>query len=142
VLRSEVEIANVSGEFLEPPPIIAGQTIFENKFVTLYAGVGRRFRVNNLDFDLMTGPEIGFNTASKETGEAETITGVTFTTDRDRSKSGRDFRLRTSLAVYYSKLGFTAGYSYGLTNYSGNLIGANRERYSRYIRFGLIYRIR
>jgi len=139
-LRSEVEIVGVSGEFSESPGIIAGQTIFENRFVTLHTAIGQRFKVKNLDIDLLVGPEIGLNTASHENGEAETENGILFTTARERSLQDIDVRLRSSIAVYFDILGLTAGYSYGLTNYSADLIGANRERYSRFIRFGLTYR--
>jgi hypothetical protein len=140
VLRSKVDIVSVAGEFSVSPEIVGGQTIFENRFLALHTAVGRRFKVNDFDFDVMAGPEIGLNTASSENGEAETESGIVFSTDRARSKHDNDVRLRASLTVYYNKLGLTAGYSYGLTNYSGSLVGANRERYSRFIRFGLTYR--
>jgi hypothetical protein len=140
VARSEVEIIGVSGELSEPLEIIAGETIFENQFLTLHAAAGRRFNVKNLDIDVMFGPEIGLNTVSHENGEAETESGFLFTTDRERNLHDLDVRLRSSITVYFDKLGLTAGYSYGLTNYSRNLTGANRERFSRFIRFGIAYR--
>jgi hypothetical protein len=142
LLRSHVKIDDVAGEFPDPTSSASGKTTFKNGFITLYPHIGRRFIFNDLDVDLSVGPELGFNVFSREKGEATTNNNIVIKTDRERSDPGTDFRLRSSLTFYYKNVGISTGYSYGLKNYSSGLVGANRERFSRFIRFGLTYRIK
>ncbi|WP_445666270.1 hypothetical protein [Fodinibius sp. AD559] len=142
LLRSRVNINDVSGEFLDPPSSASGQTTFKNGFITLYPNIGRRFIFNDLNIDLTMGPELGFNILSREQGEATTNNNIVVKTDRERNHANTDFRLRSSLTVYYKNWGISTGYSYGFRNYSGDLVGGNRERFSRFIRFGITYRIK
>ncbi len=142
VLRSQVYIDDVAGDFPEPPSSASGETIFKNGFVVLYPNIGRRLNLNNLNFDLSVGPELGFNVVSREKGEATTNNNITLKTDRKRNNISTDFRLRSSLIIYYKSWGISTGYSYGLQNYSTDIVGGNRERFSRFIRFGITYRIK
>ncbi|HET8864266.1 MAG TPA: hypothetical protein VFM80_01130 [Gracilimonas sp.] len=142
LLRTQVRIDDVAGDFPTPPSSASGQTTFKNGFIILYPNVGRRFIFNDLNIDLTVGPELGFNVVSREKGEATTNNNIVIKTDRERSHANTDFRLRSSLTVYYKNWGISTGYSYGLRNYSGDLIGGNRERFSRFIRFGVTYRLK
>lgn len=142
VLRSQVVINDIAGQFSNPPASVSGQTTFKNGFITVYPNLGRRFNVNDLDIDLTAGPELGFNVLSREKGEAVTDDDTVIKTDRERNPADTDFRLRALLTVYHKNWGVSAGYSYGISNYSGSLVGANRERYSRFIRFGFTYRLK
>lgn len=142
LLRTQVRIDDVAGDFPTPPSSASGQTTFKNGFIILYPNVGRRFIFNDLNIDLAVGPELGFNVVSREKGEATTNNNIVIKTDRERSHANTDFRLRSSLTVYYKNWGISTGYSYGLRNYSGDLIGGNRERFSRFIRFGVTYRLK
>lgn len=142
VLRSQVKIDDVSGEFPDPPSSASGQTIFKNGFISLYPNIGQRFNFNDLDIDLTIGPELGFNVVSREKGEATTNNDIVIETDRERNHPDTDYRLRSSLAIYYKHWGISTGYSYGLSNYSSDLVGANREHFSRFIRFGITYKIK
>ncbi len=143
LLRSEVRIDDVSGEFPDPPSSASGQTTFKNGFISLYPNIGQRFNFKNLDIDLTIGPELGFNVVSREKGEATTNNDIVIETDRERNGFDTDYRLRSSLTIYYKKWGISTGYSYGLSNYSSDLVGANnREQYSRFLRFGVTYRIK
>lgn len=142
VLRSQVSINDVAGEFINPPTDVSGQTTFKNGFITVYPNLGRRFNFNDLNIDLTAGPELGFNVSSRERGEAITNNDIVIKTDRERNHADTDFRLRSSLTVYYKNWGLSTGYSYGISNYSGELVGANRERFSRFIRFGITYRVK
>lgn len=142
VLRSQVKIDDVSGEFPDPPSSASGQTIFKNGFISLYPNIGQRFNFKNLDIDLTIGPELGFNVVSREKGEATTNNDIVIETDRERNGLDTDYRLRSSLTIYYKKWGISTSYSYGLSNYSSDLVGANKEQYSRFLRFGVTYRIK
>lgn len=141
ILRSEVSINDVAIDLIDPPSSATGHTIFRNDFINVYPNIGRRFKLNDLDIDLTMGPELGFNIISKEKGEATTNTGLLVETDHNRNHNDTDFRLRSSLTVYYNNWGITTGYSYGLSNYSAESIGGNSERFSRFIRFGVSYTI-
>ncbi len=140
LLRSQVKIDNVAGVF--PPSSASGETTFKNGFIVFHPAIGRRFSLNNLNIDLTIGPELGFNVVSREKGEATTNNSITIKTDRKRNVPGTDFRLRSSLIIYYQNWGISTGYSYGLRNYSNNIVGGNRERFSRFIRFGVTYRMK
>lgn len=142
VLRSRVDINDISGEFSNPPTAVSGQTTFKNGFIMVYPYLGKRFNYNGLHIDLTAGPELGFNVISREKGEATTNDDIVIKTDRERNPADTDFRLRSSLTVYYKNWGLSTGYSYGIRNYSGALVGANRERFTRFIRFGITYRVK
>lgn len=142
VLKSDVEINGLAGEFLEPPEVESGHTTLTHEFMNLYPHVGRRFAAQNVNIDFSLGPEFGIYLTSRENGEATTEDGLTVKTDTKRNDPGTDIRIRPELTVNYENLGISAGYSFGLHNYSENLTGANRERFSRFIRFGITYKIR
>ncbi|MCO4294748.1 outer membrane beta-barrel protein [Solitalea sp. MAHUQ-68] len=113
------------------------QTILTNQFININPFLGYRFKLG-IPLDLTAGADYGLGISSKE--RAETFS-PDVTVDNERKIPGLDFRLRFGLATYYKKVGFNVGYSYGLTNYTAEMIGANRENYSRFIRFGISYKI-
>lgn len=141
VLRSQVQITRVSGEFLEPPEVRSGQTTFTHEFIHLYPHVGQQFSINPFTVDFTLGPEFGFNLSSRENGEATTESDFNVKTDTERNDPGTDLRIRPALTVSYQNWGISAGYSFGLHNYSKDLIGGERKRYSRLIRVGVHYQI-
>jgi len=141
LLRSNVTIDDVAGEFINNPTSATGQTTFRNGFITVYPSIGRRFIFSDLNIDLTIGPELGFNVISKEKGEATTNNDILIKTDHEINSGNTDFRLRSSLTVYYKHWGISTSYSHGLRNYSSDLIGGNRERFSRFFRIGITYRI-
>lgn len=142
IVRSRVHINSVSGEFMVTPEVPSGNTVLSHGFINLYPQAGKRFIFNEIETDLVIGPEFGFNTFSREKGQANLGNDITVKTDTERNNPGTDIRIRTSLTVYFKSWGVSAGYSYGLHNYSKNLIGGDRERYSQFIRFGITYRIK
>lgn len=141
ILRSRVGINGISGEFSGIPQVTSGETTLYHGFMNLYPHAGKRIHLNKTDIDLMIGPEFGFNTFSREKGRADIEDKIQIETNTERHDPGTDVRIRPSLSVSYKSWGITAGYSYGLKNYSENLIGADRKRFSRCIRFGITYRI-
>lgn len=140
LLKSSESITSVY-EY-SPTPIPAhGQTTLNNRLIDIYPNVGHRFAIDGLGIDLTAGPEVGFDLSSWEKGKV-TADNATITTYRKLEHPGLDFRLRSSLTVYYNNWGISAGYSYGLRNYAPAMIGAKRgQNYARLIRFGIVYKI-
>lgn len=97
-----------------------------------------------VDLQFTLGPEVGFGLSSRENGFASVLegiwSGVGYGTNMKRSIPAVDFRLRGMITAYYHNLGINVGYSYGLTNYQSELIGADKEVYADLIRFGLAWR--
>ncbi len=128
------------GDFIYSPPINCGQTYLMNHFINLFPYFGQRFVIKSIDLDLTGGADFGFCTESEENGSA-LINNTKYTSNVSRDKPSLDFRLRAGLTAYYKKTGLSIGYSYGLTNYTPRIMGANLEEYSRLFRFGIIYKI-
>ncbi|HEX6982146.1 MAG TPA: outer membrane beta-barrel protein [Balneolaceae bacterium] len=142
MLRSHVQINSISTNHPDSPFPASGQTTLKHDFLNVYPNFGYRFRLQNMPIDLTVGPEFGFNLSSRETGKATFNDGSLIKTNTERSDPGTDIRLRSSLTIYYNDWGISAGYSYGLNNYTSGLAGANSENFSRFIRFGLTYKIK
>lgn len=142
LLRSRVNIDNLTGEFPDPPSLESGQTMLTHGVVTLYPAIGRRFVLNSVAFDLSVGPEFGFKVISRERGEAILQNGGVIDTDEERDSPNTDVRVRPSLTVMYKNWGVTAGYSYGLSDYSGDLFQPDGKVFSRYFRFGIVYKFK
>lgn len=141
LFRSRVSINRVYVDSPYLPLATHGHTILENRFFNLYPNIGYRFMLPNLMVDLTAGPGIGFDLNSREMGKAFTYFNTMYTTDTNRHNPGMDIRVRAGFTVYYKNWGLSAGYSYGLRNYSGGMIGVNPEMYARIIRFGVVYRV-
>lgn len=142
LLRSRVAINDLTGEFISPPPLESGQTTLTHGFVTLYPAVGYRFTFNEIAVDLSAGPEIGIKIIGRERGEALLQNGSVIDTDTERDSPGTDIRIRPSLTVMYKNLGISAGYSYGLSDYSDDLFQPDGKVFSRYLRFGIAYKFK
>ena len=140
-LRSRVDIVEVASDYNNSMISAHGHSILTNQFIILYPNIGHRFFLNQWSVDLLLGPEIGFNLGNHEKGKATITQNDIVTTNLDRINSGTDYRLRLSVNILYRHWGLSTGYSYGLRNYTRNMLGANPERYARFIRFGIIYKI-
>ena len=141
-LRSKVALKYAYSLVNYAMPIqVSGKTILRHNFINANPFVGKRFVLNNISLDFNAGLDFGYCLKSHEKGKATDNNGQTYTSDRERDKPGLDTRGRLGLAAYYHQIGFTAGYSVGLKNYTPALEGLNRANYARLIRFGLAYRI-
>ncbi|MCX6257187.1 MAG: outer membrane beta-barrel protein [Bacteroidia bacterium] len=140
-LSSKVMINDISSDLMYlDESRVTGQTYLINHFINLFPYFGQRLIICSLKVDLTAGTDISFCTGSKEDGIAEYYSSQ-FKADLNRNYPTIDFRLRAGLTCYYKHTGLSAGYSYGLTNYSPILMGVYAEEYSRLFRFGIIYRI-
>ncbi|TGE23082.1 hypothetical protein E5K02_22280 [Hymenobacter metallicola] len=120
-----------------------GHATLANSFINLHAFLGHRFTRGKLDYDLTTGPEIGWLQRSHESAEAtvESAGREVYTTDLDRSQRKVDVRARVNLTAYYQRLGFSVGYSLGLSKYRQDYISSNDKLYSQVFRTGIAYRL-
>ena len=119
-----------------------GKTIFSSDFINLFPAVGRRVKIfDRFDTDFLVGADFGIGLASKEHYSLTTNQGNEISGTNKRELPTLDFRPRIEIISYYKRFGLSIGYSYGLTNYEGDLDGGNREAKSRYLRFGLNYRL-
>ncbi|MCW9706438.1 outer membrane beta-barrel protein [Fodinibius salsisoli] len=143
-LRSEVEITRTIGERKPNAlyPSFSGETHLIHHFVNLYPYLGHRFKFpSSMDLDITLGADIAFNTSSREKGEAKAGGNDNIiTTDKEQNSPGTDIRLRGQATFYYQQWGFSAGYSYGLHNYTSDYVGIDAETYARFIRMGITYR--
>lgn len=119
--------------------VVNGKTIVENKFINLSPFVGKRFFYYKVKFDITAGVDIAFCLQSKETGKAITNDNIVFTTNNNLPKPNIDFRPRLQLKTQYKKIGFNAGYSYGVTNYKKQ----NEPKvFTTFLRLGVSYQIK
>ncbi|WP_207425620.1 outer membrane beta-barrel protein [Pedobacter sp. SYSU D00535] len=116
-----------------------GNTVLRNQFINVHPFFGKRFNAKYLPFDVTIGAEFGFGLKSEEKLSVESFD---LETSHDHPIPDLDFRLRIGLATRIKQLGFQAGYSHGLTNYTAEMEGADRENYSRMIRLGISYTLK
>lgn len=155
-LKSKVDITGIllySTEYLylsntnyvaSPPVNAKGETYLKNKFINVSPYVGYRINLKKMKLDLMPGVDLGFGLSTYENGKATTTDGsnTTIQTDLKRDKAPTDIRLKFAAALVYNRIGLTASYAHGLTNYQGNIIGdANFEAHSELMRFGVSYKL-
>ncbi len=124
-------------------PMDDGKTILTNNFVNLNPFIGKRFELkSNVKIDLKFGFDFGVCLSSTEKYDITQAQDDHITGSVSRNKPNLDFRPRIEMVNYYKQIGFSIGYSYGLTNYTSGLDGADRVTQSRYFRLGLSYIIK
>jgi hypothetical protein len=140
-LSSKLRIDNAYGEITWR--VKEGKTILTNNFITLFPSVGQRVKLfNNVDSDILFGFDLGISLSSKEKYRVTTNQGHKISGTNERELPHIDVRPSIEFINYYKSFGLSIGYSYGLTNYQNGLVGADRKVYSRYLRFGLHYRLK
>ncbi|UOQ71957.1 hypothetical protein [Hymenobacter cellulosilyticus] len=140
VLRSRVQITSVldrNSNVIQTD----GHTTLTNNFINVHPFFGHRFELGSVALDLTAGPEAGYLLHSEERGEAVSGKGVSYTTKRGHAHPDVDVRGRLNLTAYYKEVGLSLGYSYGLTNYGGDVAGEANEVYSQAFRAGLSFRL-
>lgn len=145
-LRSKVSIDRISGYNVSITPSnynysASGESFLNTDFINLHPNIGYRMHANQVKFDLTAGFDVGFITKATEKGSAVDKNGTTYTSLQDRKGLKTDLRARFELAATYKKAGIYAGYAHGLSNYMNGWIGGSPEATSKFIRFGLTYRI-
>ncbi len=141
-LSSKVKIDGVSGPF-GTWSVVEGKTILTSNFININPFIGKRFELlGNINTDFKFGFDFAACLSSKEKFDIALSPGNNITGSMDRSKPNLDFRPRIEMVNYYKKVGLSIGYSYGLTNYTPEMDGANMENQARYFRLGLSYIIK
>ena len=155
-LKSKVDITGIllySTEYLylpnanyvaSPPANAKGETYLKNKFFNVNPYLGYRINLKKTKLDLMPGIDLGFGLSTYENGKATTTDGsnTTVQTSLKHDKAPTDVRLKFGAALIYNRIGFTASYAHGLTNYQGNVLGdSDFESHSELMRLGVSYRL-
>ncbi|MGX5688464.1 hypothetical protein [Arcticibacter tournemirensis] len=114
-----------------------GHTSLRNQFILVHPYVGHRFNFG-IPLDISVGPDLGIGLKSMEKGK---VPDANFVIDNERDIPAVDARIRINATAYHKSMGFTVGYSDGTINYQANMIGAEPETYSRFLRIGLSYKL-
>jgi hypothetical protein len=139
-LSSKLTIDNAYGEITWS--VEDGQTILTTDFINLFPSIGQRVNLfKKVDTDFLLGFDLGIGISSKEHYNLTTSQGDQISGTNEKEEPPIDFRPRLDVVNYYKNFGLSIGYSYGLTNYQSDLIGADKEVYARYLRFGICYRL-
>ncbi|WP_375415920.1 hypothetical protein [uncultured Hymenobacter sp.] len=145
-LRSRTDIAYVDyfDQFGIARYAATGTTHLLTNHIGAFLGLGRRFglKSKNINLDVLAGPEAAFVVVLYEKGSGTFNGAARWRTDRPRNGATADVRLRADLTAWHRRLGLTASYSHGLSNYRRNLDGLDQQLYSRVLRLGLAYRLR
>ncbi|RXF71940.1 hypothetical protein [Arcticibacter tournemirensis] len=114
-----------------------GHTSLRNQFILVHPYAGHRFNFG-IPLDISVGPDLGIGLKSMEKG---TVPDFNLQIKNERDIPAVDARIRINATAYHKSMGFTVGYSYGTINYQANMIGAEPETYSRFLRIGLSYKL-
>lgn len=117
----------------------SGKTTLRNTFITLNPFVGHRYSYHKATFDVLAGCDLAFCLKSKEAGKASTNNKDFVMAENDKTKPFIDFRPRVQIKMKINKVGFLAGYSFGLTNYQAE---NNLKAWTRFLRLGLSYQLK
>ena len=112
--------------------------------VTAFAGAGWRLQGQKLALDALVGPELAYVFNAKERGSGSSPVNGGWSSDLQRVPANRlDFRLRGDLTIWRSRVGLTAGYSLGFSNYQPATSSViNPDANVRVVRAGLAYRLK
>ena len=143
MLRSKVklEFDDVIGDIASS---FAGRTYLNTSFINLFPFLGARLNARRQAFDLAGGLDIGYVLSAREHADAKSTDNAQFhlETSRDRKSLKTDLRPRIQLSTNFDRFGCYLGYSYGLMNYKGGLIGSSSQASSRMLRLGVSYRLK
>lgn len=142
ILRSRENLENLANE-------ITGSTVLTNHFFNITPFLGYRIiSGNDLKIDCTVGIDMGYYLYGETTGQEIEPNGSTIKTNTSTSNGDLivinaslpiDLRPGSQLRFYYKHYGIYIGYSYGITNYLGSSL---ENAYSRFVRFGLNYKIK
>jgi hypothetical protein len=142
ILKSKVDITGINRGALPFPSKAQGSTNINNTYINLNPYIGYRLPLPKVKLDILAGMELGYITSSYEKGSAKEDNGATYKTNRDRKTVTVDNRLKFGLVARYDRIGLTASYAHGLTNYLGSMVGGiNPNAHTEVIRIGVSFLI-
>lgn len=119
-----------------------GKVIASNDVVQLNPYFGYRLHGKKIHIDLTAGLNGSYILSSRYHVTIEQQNNTIDQKDPNPWVNTKfDFGPVAGVSVGYKKIALSASYFHGLINYQRDLIGADREIYSRYLRFGISYRI-
>ena len=143
ILKSKISIDAVAG-VRGSSGVANGKVTLTSKFVSISPALGYRFAFKKLSLDVEGVLDFAICVAPHhEKGSATTTDSPpgTFSTNKDRNKTGLDFRTGLQSTLNYQRYGLLAGFWIGHSNYYKGMIGADLEAYSKLIRLGITYRL-
>ncbi len=142
VLRSRVAIKDYFAPRATWVRPATGIVSLEHHFLNAHPFAGYRVLDKAVTLDVTVGPEAALYLSGREKGKATLDGGQTVTINQRRRDIRIDGRARVGITASYRRVGLSAGYSRGLVNYTGNLEGADREHFARFLRLGASYRFK
>jgi hypothetical protein len=119
-----------------------GKVIASSQVVQLNPYFGYRIQIKKMHVDLTGGINGGYILTNRY---HLTVEGRNYAIDQKEpnqmSNTKFDFGPGAGVSIGYRKIALSADYFHGLVNYLGEFDAANREIYSRYLRFGISYQI-
>ena len=123
-----------------------GTDYLHQKSLTALLAVGRRFALSPVTtIDVLASQEAEYVFDLQERGEGtfDGSTAWSTRTERSFSSSPINMRLRADITLWYQRVGLTASYSHGFSNYLAGLLGGTTpEVYAHTLRLGGVYRLR
>jgi hypothetical protein len=113
-----------------------------NQFINLNPYVGHRIVKSKVTFDIIIGTDLGIGLKSQAKLNLLNSRGDSPIVRFGIDKTILDFRPRIGITSFYKNLGLSISYSHGLSNYAKDNESVDGKIYSRYFRFGLLYRLR
>lgn len=143
--RTTVNVLNYYDGASNTPRAATGAVGLQTRSLTVFVGVGHRFKLPLVDLDVLAGPEVAYVSGFHDKGSGTFDGSATWALDYARTTDPlADARLRLDVTALYHRLGFNTSYSYGVTNYVGNIYGVSYAptASTRILRLGLAYRLR
>jgi hypothetical protein len=119
-----------------------GATSFKANYINVNPYIGYRLPVPVVNVDILAGLDIAHVSNAKDKGSVKASNETTYNVHRKVTTVSTDNRVRFGLAAGFKRVGLTANYSHGLTNYYEGIIGGGpMDAHSEILRLGLTYKI-
>jgi hypothetical protein len=139
-LKSNIDINSIN---ISDASIAAtGTTSFKANYININPYIGYRLPVPVINVDVLAGLDIAYVSNAKDKGSVKDSNGTIYNVDRKVTTISTDNRVRFGVAASFKRIGVTANYSRGLTNYYEGIIGGGpMDAHSEIVRLGLTYKM-
>ncbi|MDB5287555.1 MAG: hypothetical protein JWR05_2504 [Mucilaginibacter sp.] len=126
-LKSKVTVTEVNTLANPFPRQANGNSNISSHYLNANPYIGVRFPLSNINLDLIAGLESAYVIDAYDEGLAKYYNGTTeIRTNHDIKTIKIDNRIKLGVAIHYNRLGITANYAQGLSNYiSSSGVGGN-----------------
>lgn len=116
-----------------------GKITLTNSFATISPFVGHRIATRKSTTDLSAGFDLALCLKSHEVGKVSSNNEIYTDFVDNIAKPAIDIRPRLQINTCYNRLGYSLGYSLGLTNYQTQ---QTNKAFTNYLRFGISYKLK